>query len=94
MQYKEESMTLYKSVFFIVDTKFYMRLFNNPRTPDKFNEECKILGSHNFLENYYYKKLVSHKDELLIEETDENQLFDNQNINLFSGVEYLALFLY
>ena len=84
-------MTLLKTVFFIVDVDFYSQLFTNPRTPEKFNEECKSMGCHNFLENYFKNKLSNNLYDLIIEDTDEEKLFNNPNINLFSGVEYLAL---
>lgn len=92
MLYHEGDMTLYKSVFFIVNTEFYTKVFNlQTHTPEQFNSECAKLGSHNFLENYFYKKLLPYNNELIIEETNEEKLFNNPNINLFSGVEYLAI---
>jgi hypothetical protein len=91
MSYKEGDTSLLKTVFFIVDVDFYSELFSNPRTPEKYNEECKKVGSHNFLENYFNNKLSDNLQHLLVEETDEEKLFNNPNINLFSGVEYLTL---
>ena len=92
MMYHEGDMTLYKSVFFIVNADFYTKVFNTKtRTPEEFNAECSKYGAHNFLENFYYKKLSPHADELIIEETNEERLFNNNEINLFSGVEYLAV---
>jgi len=91
MSYGESNMRLYKSVFFITNTDFYTKIFNNPRTPEKFNEECQMLGSHNFLENYYYKKLSPYSNDLIVEDTTEEKLFNTSTINLFSGVEYLTV---
>lgn len=92
MQYVEGDMKLYKSVFFIINTNFYSMVFDKVnRTPLEYNEECKKNGSHNFLENYFYSKLSKYSEELLIEETNEENLFNNPNINIFSGVEYLTL---
>lgn len=91
MLYDEGDMKLLKSVFFIVKTDFYMKHFKNIRNPEKFNEECQKIGSHNFLENYFYKKLINYSNDLIIEKTDETKLFNNENINLFSGVEYLSI---
>ena len=91
MSYKEGDMTLLKTVFFIVDVDFYINIFTNPRTPEKYNEECLQIGSHNFLENYFNNKLSGDLQQLLIEETDEEKLFSNPNINIFSGVEYLTV---
>jgi hypothetical protein len=92
MQYDESDMKLYKSVFFIVKTDFYAKVFNkNVRTPDEYNKECKDSGSHNFLENYFYSKLYKFSEKLIIENTNEEKLFNNKEINLFSGVEYLAI---
>jgi hypothetical protein len=57
MLFKESDMELYKSVFFVVKTNFYLKVFNNLiRTPDEFKAECKEIGCHNFLENYFYSK--------------------------------------
>lgn len=89
MRYVEGNMVLYKSVFFIINTDFYSNIFKNPRTPDKYNQECKNMDIHNFLEYYYEGKLKNHEIDLLIEDTDEEKLFNNDEINLFSGVEYL-----
>jgi hypothetical protein len=91
MSYGEEDRKLLKSVFFIVDVDFYVKTFDNVRTPENFNKECKKIGSHNFLENYFYNKLMKYSGELIIEETDEERLFENPNINIFSGVEYLTV---
>jgi len=84
-------MTLLKSVFFIIDVDLYSQIFTNPRTPEKYNIECNKIGCHNFLENYFKNKLLNYFDQLLIEDTDEEKLFNNPNINLFSGVEYLTV---
>ena len=92
MEFNENDMKLYKSVFFIINTDFYRNIFDKLiRTPEEYNESCKEIGSHNFLENYYYSKLSKYSDLLLIEQTDEDKLFQNNNINLFSGVEYITL---
>ena len=91
MLYGEGDMKLLKTVFFIINTEFYISKFENIRTPEKYNEICKKLGAHNFLENYFYKKLIDYSNELIIEETDETKLFNNKDINLFSGVEYLTV---
>lgn len=92
MLYNEGDMKLYKSVFFIINTDFYSQIFNKTlRTPEKYNKECSDNSSHNFLENYFYSKLSKFSNELIIEETNEEKLFNNPNINIFSGVEYLAI---
>ena len=91
MKYGEGDMSLLKSVFFIVDTDFYIDNFENIRTPEKYNNECSKIGAHNFLENYYMNKLKNVQHLLTIDETDEDKLFNNENINIFSGVEYLNI---
>ena len=91
MKYNEGDMSLLKSVFFIVDTNFYINNFENIRTPEKYNNECEKIGAHNFLENYYMNKLKNVQHLLTIDETDEDKLFNNENINIFSGVEYLNI---
>ena len=91
MSFKEGDMSLLKTVFFIVDVDFYSQIFTNPRTPEKYNDECTRMGCHNFLENYFKNKLSGNLHQLMIEETDEEKLFNNPNINLFSGVEYLTV---
>jgi len=89
MKYGEGDMTLLKSVFFIINTDFYIKIFENLRTPEKYNNECEKIGAQNFLENYYMNQLKNYTHLLTIDETDEEKLFNNDNINLFSGVEYL-----
>jgi len=91
MRFKEGDMTLLKSVFFITNLEFFEKTFSNPRTPEEYNKECSQLGVNNFLENYFYKKLIDYEDDLLIADTNEDELFKNSKINLFSGVEYLTL---
>jgi len=92
MRYKEGDMTLYKSVFFMVNVDFYTKVFDKKtRTPEEYNAECQRVGAHNFLENYFYNKLSPYTNDLIIEDTDEEKLFKNPNINIFSGVEYLAI---
>jgi len=91
MKFGEGDMTLLKSVFFIVNTDFYIQHFENLRTPEKYNKECQKIGAHNFLENYYMNKLKDHQHQLTIDETNEDELFKNENINIFSGVEYINL---
>lgn len=91
MSYKEGDMSLLKTVFFIIDVDFYSQIFTNPRTPEKYNEECRKMGCHNFLENYFKNKLSGNLYHLMVEETDEEKLFNNPSINLFSGVEYLTV---
>jgi hypothetical protein len=92
MLYNEGDMKLYKSVFFIIKTDFYSKIFDKIiRTPEEYNKECEKYGSHNFLENYFYSKLSSYSNDLIVEETNEDKLFNNSNINLFSGVEYLTV---
>jgi len=91
MKYGESDMSLLKSVFFVVDTDFYINNFENIRTPEKYNNECTKIGAHNFLENYYMNKLKNVQHLLTIDETDEDKLFNNENINIFSGVEYLNI---
>lgn len=92
MLYNEGDMKLYKSVFFIVKPEFYLKIFDKIiRTPEEYNKECSEIGAQNFLENLFYNKISKFKDDIIIEETDENKLFNNEEINLFSGVEYLTL---
>ena len=90
MSYKEGDMELLKSVFFIVNVDLFDSIFN-VRTPDEYNLECSNSKSHNFLENYFYKKFFNFKDQLIIEKTDEDKFFNNSEKNIFSGVEYLTL---
>ena len=91
MSYEENGMKLYKSVFFIIKTDFYTKIFDTIRTPEEYNSECAKIGAHNFLENYFHNKLSVYYDKLIIENTNEDKLFNNQNINIFSGVEYLGI---
>ena len=90
MEFKDNGLNTYKTVFFIIDIDLYLEVFNNPRTPENFNLECEKLECDNFLERYFYKKLNNRKDDLIIESKTEEELF-NGDINLFSGVEYLTI---
>jgi len=95
MKYKDtEDSTIfsYKSVFFIINTEFYSDVFRNQiRTPEEFNNDCALINSHNYLENYFYNKLSKYSKNLIIENTNEDSLFNNPDINIFSGSEYLSL---
>ena len=92
MSYYEGDMKLYKTVFFIINPDFYSNVFNTIiRTPEAYNKECQDLGCHNFLESLFYNKLSKHEDQLIIENITEEKLFEGAEINIFSGVEYLAI---
>jgi len=92
LNYSEGDRKLYKSVFFIINPTFYSKVFNDIiRTPETYNEDCRKLGCDNFLEHYFYSKLSSFKDELVIDNMTEDMLFYNGEINIFSGVEYLSI---
>jgi hypothetical protein len=89
MQFSDNDFDTLKSVFFIINTDTYKEIFTNPRTPEKYNQECSNMNCDNFLERYFYKKLENYKDRLIIDHTTEEKLF-NGEINIFSGVEYLT----
>jgi autotransporter strand-loop-strand O-heptosyltransferase len=90
MQFKDNNNDCLKSVFFIVNVDFFLNIFNNIRTPKMFNEDCVKVKSHNFLEHYFYKKLENFKEKIIIEETNEDILFEGE-MNIFSEAEYLKL---
>ncbi len=89
MQFSDNNLDTFKTVFFIIDIDLFLEEFKNPRTPERFNEECRNISSDNFLERYFYKKLENRKNDLLIEFTTEEEKFKG-HINIFSGVEYLT----
>jgi len=89
MKFSDNKLDVFKTVFFIIDIDLYKNTFTNPRTPEKFNEECKKLDCDNFLERYFYKKLENKLDKIFIQETTEDEIFTGK-INIFSGVEYLT----
>jgi len=92
MSYYEGDRRLYRTVFFIINTEFYYNIFNSVvRTPEAYNKACQDAGCHNFLENFFFVKLNPYEKHLLIEEITEDQLFEDSEINIFSGVEYLSL---
>lgn len=92
MSYYEGDRRLFKTVFFIINPDLYSEVFNTiTRTPNEYNTSCQQIGSHNFLENYFHNKLTPFENQLVIDETTEDKLFQDAEINIFSGVEYLSL---
>jgi len=90
MKFVENGMDLLKTVFFIIDVDLFIDIFDNLRFPDMYNKECVDIGSENFLESYFSKKIDIFKDKLLIDKVTEKVIF-NGKLNIFSGVEYLTI---
>lgn len=90
IEFLDNDLKCYKTTFFIIDTDTFLKAFDNKRVPESFNKDCDIMNCDNFLERYVYNKLSPFKDELIIENTKEEKLF-NGDINIFSCVEYLTI---
>lgn len=79
----------YKTIFFITNIDFFLDNFKYINNEDIYNKEIKKVGSNtNCLENFFYHSLKNFKDNLLLEEINEEQLFPTSQINLFSLIEY------
>lgn len=92
MKFKDSDLDTIKSVFFVSDVDTYLDIFiRNYRTPETFNRLSTELGSENFLENVFYHMFKHNLGKYVVEETTEEKLFPNSNINIFSECEYLTV---
>jgi len=81
----------FKTVFHAINTKFFLDVFEYS-TPTSYMEFVNRKNISNGLEQYYYNKLISNKDELYIDYiNDEEKYLSNSQNNLFSMVEYLSV---
>lgn len=81
----------FKTVFHAINTKFFLDVFEYS-TPTSYMEFVNRKNISNGLEQYYYNKLISNKDELHIDYiNDEEKYLSNSQNNLFSMVEYLSV---
>ncbi len=79
----------YKTIFFITDVDWFIDTFKYISNEQLYKEEMLKVGSNtNCLENFIYHSLKNKTDELLLEEINEDNLFPNSQINLFSLIEY------
>lgn len=80
-----------KTVFHGVNTKFFLEHFEY-YTPESYMEFVSRKNISNGLEQFYYNKLITNKEELYIDYShDEESYLTNSQNNLFSMVEYLSV---
>ena len=78
----------YKTIFFITNIDFFIETFKYVNSEEIYTEEMKKVDSNtNCLENFFYHSLKD-KNNLLLQEINEEQLFPTSEINLFSLIEY------
>lgn len=73
----------------VFNTEYFLNLFPDIRSEDLFNTECKKIGSHNFLEDYMYKKI---KDEIgLWVVVNSETILPNSGVGVSSCSEYMSI---
>ena len=81
----------FKTVFHGINTQFFLEKFKY-YTSDEYMDFVTKKNISNGLEQFYYNKLISYKNDLYIDYTnnEETHLSNSKN-NLFSMVEYLSV---
>ena len=81
----------FKTVFHGINTQFFLEKFKY-YTPDEYMDFVTKKNISNGLEQFYYNKLISYKNDLYIDYTNnEERYLSNSKTNLFSMVEYLSV---
>ena len=81
----------FKTVFHGINTQFFLEKFKY-YTPDEYMDFVTKKNISNGLEQFYYNKLISYKNDLYIDYTNNEETYlSNSKNNLFSMVEYLSV---
>jgi len=81
----------FKTVFHGINTQFFLEKFKY-YTPDDYMDFVTKKNISNGLEQFYYNKLISYKNDLYIDYTNNEETYlSNSKNNLFSMVEYLSV---
>ena len=81
----------FKTVFHGINTQFFLEKFKY-YTSDEYMDFVTKKNISNGLEQFYYNKLISYKNDLYIDYTNnEERYLSNSKTNLFSMVEYLSV---
>jgi len=82
----------YKTIFFITDIDFFIDNFKYVTNEKDYNSLTREVGSDtNCLENFFYQTLKDKKDNLLLQQINEGDLFSKSSVNLFSNIEYFTV---
>jgi hypothetical protein len=71
-------------------TDYFLSIFKEVNTIQKYNNDCAVLNCQNFLEDYMYKKLCNEKT-LEIFNNDEQTMLINSGKGVSSHSEYYSL---
>ena len=81
----------FKTVFHGINTQFFLEKFKY-YTSDEYMDFVTKKNISNGLEQFYYNKLISYKNDLYIDYTNNEETYlSNSKNNLFSMVEYLSV---
>jgi hypothetical protein len=81
----------FKTVFHGINTQFFLEKFKY-YTSDDYMDFVTKKNISNGLEQFYYNKLISYKNDLHIDYTNNEETYlSNSKNNLFSMVEYLSV---
>jgi len=69
---------------------YFLNKFLDYRNKESFNKACERLGTHNFLEVYFWEILKS-EHGLWIEHNKENSILPNSGLGSFSNSEYFSI---
>jgi len=82
----------FKTIFFITNIDYFLEHFKYTAIEKDYIDETRKVGSNtNCLENFFFHTLKDKKNELLLQTINENDLFSNSDINLFSLIEYATV---
>jgi len=92
MSTPEQEGIHYKTIFFITNVEWFLNKFVYISNEKIYSEEIKKVGSNtNCLENFVYHSLKNYKNEILLQQINEKDLFRRSKINIFSLIEYATV---
>lgn len=81
----------FKTVFHGINTQFFLEKFKY-YSPNEYMDIVTQMNISNGLEQFYYNKLISYKNDLYIDYSNNEETYlNNSKNNLFSMVEYLSV---
>jgi len=81
----------FKTIFFITNIDYFLDNFKYTKKENEYTDETRRVGSNtNCLENFFFHTLKNKKEDLLLQEINENDFFSG-DINLFSLIEYYTI---
>jgi glycosyltransferase involved in cell wall biosynthesis len=76
----------------LFDTDFFLKEFDDVRTPEQWNAVCKRRGCENYLEDYLSKVIFSfNQNDIQLVTNDESTILINSGLGVASNSEYYSI---